>query len=134
MDRPERFAGHKLRENVEEERAEERQIVLDSLESRAEDDIVANYTTATNDVKVNNSSGEMDSGDEDILESLIEYSDENFDYSTDGEIFDESDYGDILKEDIEVEEAMEEIEPSPEMKSYQKIIHYIKNEGIEGKS
>ena len=50
--------------------------MLASLESREEDDIVKNHTTTTNDVTVNNSSVEMDSDDEDILESLDEYSEE----------------------------------------------------------
>ena len=134
VDRPERFAGHKLSDNFEKENAEERQIVRDSLESREEDDIVASYTTSTNDVTVNNSSGDINIRDEDILESLDEYSEENFNYFTMGEIDDKTGYDDILKEDIEVEEALKEIEPSPEMKSYQKIIRYIKNEGIEGKT
>jgi hypothetical protein len=134
VDRPERFAGHKLRENIEEENAEERQIVLEGLESEKEDNIVANLTVSSNDVTANYSSGEIHSNDEDILESLDEYSEENFEYFTNGEIDEETNYDDILKEDIEVEEALEEVEPSPEIKNYQKIIKYIKNEGIEGKS
>ena len=40
VERPERFAGHKLGDNVEKENAEEKQIVLASLESSDEDDIV----------------------------------------------------------------------------------------------
>ena len=39
---------------------------------------------------VNNSSVEMDSGDEDILESLDEYSEENFESFTTGEIDEET--------------------------------------------
>ena len=48
---------------------------------------------------------------------------ENFDHFTNREIVDETDYANILKEDIEVEEAMEDVEPSPEMKNYQTIIY-----------
>ena len=81
---------------------------------------------------------EIENWDEDdIEESLKEYSEENFDEIANltrkrRNAEKENYYHDGLQKDIEVENAPEDIEPSAETKSYRKIIRYIKNEGIEG--
>jgi len=126
LDRPERFADQNLREKVEQENKEERQIIISELEgeSSEENNRTTNYTVSVN------SSSEIENIDEDIEDSLIEYSEENFDEFTES-VTEKDEFTDILKEDIEIEEAMEEIEPSTEMKSYHKLIKYIKKEGIE---
>ena len=64
--------------------------------------------------------------DDDILESLIEYSDD----LGDSEELNE----DIINEDISIEENLEKIQPSAEEKHYDRIIEYLKKEGIESKS
>ena len=130
MDRPDRFADQKL--------AEERNIVFDDFENNEKDDILIIYTTDGNNITVDDDYGEIESSDEDdILDSLKEYSEENFDDFTNftrkrRDTDKENNDDDILAEDIEVEKALEEIEPSTEMKNYQMMIRYIKNEGIEG--
>ena len=105
LDRPEQFTDQDLGASIYKEKTEERKILID------DDD----YTDSDNVYVYAN--------DSDILESLIEYSDE---FTSSEEL-----NQDILKEDIEVEEDYEDIEPSTEEKNYQKIIKYIKKEGIE---
>jgi len=93
-------------------------LLLDKPEKFADQDLsekIHNETSEERDILINK--------DDDILESLIEYSD-------DLEIPEETDE-DILTEDIEVEEAMDKIEPSAEEKNYDRIIEYLKKEGIE---
>jgi len=93
-------------------------LLLDKPEKFADQDLsekIHNETSEERDILINK--------DDDILESLIEYSD-------DLAIPDETDE-DVLTEDIEVEEAMEKIEPSAEEKNYDRIIEYLKKEGIE---
>ena len=96
-------------------------LLLDKPEKFADQDLsekIHNETSEERDILINK--------DDDILESLIEYSD-------DLAIPDETDE-DVLTEDIEVEEAMDKIEPSAEEKNYDRIIEYLKKEGIESKS
>jgi len=126
LDRPERFADQNLREKVEQENKEERQIIISELEGESSEE----YDRTTNYAVSVNETSEIETIDEDIEDSLIEYSEENFDEFTTS-LTEEIEYSDILKEDIAIEEAMEEIEPSTEMKSYHKLIRYIKKEGIE---
>ena len=125
VDRPEKFADQKLRENAD------REIVFDNLENSEED---------TNNATVRDESAEIEIenwDEDDIEESLKEYSEENFDEIANltrkrRNAEKKNDYHDGLQKDIEVENAPEDIEPSAETKSYRKIIRYIKNEGIEG--
>ena len=132
MDKPELFADENLRENAERELAGERNVIIDDLEDNEN-----NHPTERNIITVTVYYDEIESSDEDdILDSLKEYSEENFDDFTNVTRTrrDTDNYDDILAEDMEVKKAMEEIEPSAEMKSYQKMIRSIKNEGIEGKN
>jgi len=126
VDRPEKFADQKLRENADRKLAVENEIVFDNLENSEED---------TNNATVRDESAEIsiENWDEDDIK---EYSEENFDEianltrrrrNTEKENY----YHDGLQKDIEAENAPEDIEPSAETKSYRKIIRYIKNEGIE---
>eukprot|EP00092_Neocalanus_flemingeri_P027706 GFUD01030071.1.p1 GENE.GFUD01030071.1~~GFUD01030071.1.p1 ORF type:complete len:328 (+),score=95.45 GFUD01030071.1:75-1058(+) len=137
VDRPERFADQNLRDDTDRELSEERKVLFNDLEQNEEDTVLPDYATEQTNATLSDESSEMEgSDDDDILESLIEYSEENFDdfdnmTSQEREAGGTNNYDDILKEDIIVEEAMEKIEPSSEMKSYQKMIRYIKNEGIE---
>jgi len=126
LDRPERFADQNLREKVEQENKEERQIIISELEGESSEE----YDRTTNYAVSVNETSEIETIDEDIEDSLIEYSDENFhEFTT--ILTEELEYADVLKQDIAIEEAMEEIEPSTDMKSYHKLIRYIKKEGIE---
>jgi len=125
---PERFADDKLRNDANMEIGEEKEIVLEQLHEKEKEIDVTNET-----FKSYNETDEINLLDEgDILESLKEYSDEIVGEETTRIISDKKKYfNDNLEEDIEVEEAMEEIEPSSETKHYQQIISYLKNEGIE---
>jgi len=144
LDRPESFADQKLRKNADIDIAEKRQI--DILTSMTTDNI---NTTLSGENDEMYSSDEEDiaeslmeysdivddidgSEDDDIAESLLEYSEENFDSFENVTIKESNDnQNGTLKEDNDVEERMEEIEPSAESKNYKRIIRYIKNEGIE---
>jgi len=93
-------------------------LLLDRPEKFADQDItekVHNETAEETNLLLNE--------DDDILESLIEYSD---DIESSGELNE-----DVVTEEIVFEEASEKIEPSTEEKHYDKIIEYLKKEGIE---
>jgi len=93
-------------------------LLLDRPEKFADQDItekVHNETAEETNILLNE--------DDDILESLIEYSD---DIESSGELTE-----DVVTEGIGIEEALEKIEPSTEEKHYDKIIEYLKKEGIE---
>ena len=96
-------------------------LLLDRPDKFADQDItekVHNETAEETNILLNE--------DDDILESLIEYSD---DIESSGELNE-----DVVTEEIGVEEALEKIEQSTEEKHYDKIIEYLKKEGIESKS
>ena len=95
-------------------------LLLDRPEKFADQDItekVHNETAEEKNILLNE--------DDDILESLIEYSD---DIGSSEEINE-----DIVTEDIALEKTLEKIKPSTEEKHYDKIIEYLKKEGIESK-
>jgi len=93
-------------------------LLLDRSDKFADQDIsekVHNETEEETSILLNE--------DDDILESLIEYSDD----LGDSEELNE----DIMNEDISIEENLEKIQPSAEEKHYDRIIEYLKKEGIE---
>jgi len=124
LDHPERFADQSMRDEAAEELEGDRKVIIEDLE---ENDSIENleydttFSNLFNQTKVNMS---------DIQESLLEYSEEDFDDLKNEETTKEEEMN-MQDDDGEVEQLLEDIEPSPEMKHYKKLIHYIKNEGIE---
>ena len=79
LDRPESFADQKHRENADRELAEERQILFDDLDNKNEN-IKTDHTIHQTKITIPMSDNYDDNSDEDDnLESLLEYSEENID-------------------------------------------------------